>query len=104
MNECTPLNEHLSQCTGDNGVHASASPFEGLAERMNWLGCKLDEDEFGKGLLAAGVSEKDVLKWCDDAQVTVDGETAEGKTMSVFDTFEDLDSDAVLSKARRVFC
>ena len=21
----------------DNGVHASASPFEGLAERMNWL-------------------------------------------------------------------
>merc|ERR1719265_103147 len=24
--------------TGDNGVHASASPFEGLAERVNWLG------------------------------------------------------------------
>ena len=23
--------------TTDNGVHASASPFEGLAERMNWL-------------------------------------------------------------------
>jgi nucleoside diphosphate kinase len=23
--------------TGDNCVHASASPFEGLAERMNWL-------------------------------------------------------------------
>ena len=22
---------------GDNAVHASASPFEGLAERMNWL-------------------------------------------------------------------
>jgi len=22
--------------TGDNCVHASASPFEGLAERMNW--------------------------------------------------------------------
>jgi hypothetical protein len=22
---------------GDNGVHASASPFEALAERMNWL-------------------------------------------------------------------
>jgi hypothetical protein len=21
---------------GDNGVHASASPFEGLAEKMNW--------------------------------------------------------------------
>merc|ERR1719277_1866625 len=23
--------------TGDNGVHASASPFEAMAERMNWL-------------------------------------------------------------------
>jgi hypothetical protein len=23
--------------TSDNGVHASASPFEGLAEKMNWL-------------------------------------------------------------------
>ena len=23
---------------GDNGVHASASPFEALAERMNWIG------------------------------------------------------------------
>lgn len=23
---------------GDNGVHASASPFEALAERMNWVG------------------------------------------------------------------
>ena len=22
---------------GENSVHASASPFEGLAERMNWL-------------------------------------------------------------------
>ena len=28
---------------GDNGVHASASPFEGMAERMNWLGAKLDD-------------------------------------------------------------
>jgi hypothetical protein len=26
---------------GDNGVHASASPFEALAERLNWLGATL---------------------------------------------------------------
>jgi hypothetical protein len=89
---------------GDNGVHASASPFEGLAERMNWLGVKLENDQFGKGLLAAGVSEGDIAKWCDDAQVKVEGETSEGTTMSVFDTFEDLDADDVLSKAGRVFC
>lgn len=32
----------------DNGVHASASPFEGLAERMNWLERPLTKDTFGK--------------------------------------------------------
>merc|ERR1719230_1407617 len=36
---------------GDNGVHASASPFEALAERMNWLGVSLEEDSFGKAML-----------------------------------------------------
>merc|ERR1711912_108342 len=29
---------------GENCVHASASPFEGLAERMNWLGYKAERD------------------------------------------------------------
>ena len=41
---------------GDNGVHASASPFEGIAERMNWLGQALDTDPFGSALLANGLS------------------------------------------------
>ena len=36
---------------GDNGVHASASPFESLAERTNWLGAGLDELPFGVALL-----------------------------------------------------
>eukprot|EP00930_Biecheleria_cincta_P104596 TRINITY_DN9697_c0_g1_i12.p1 TRINITY_DN9697_c0_g1~~TRINITY_DN9697_c0_g1_i12.p1 ORF type:complete len:136 (-),score=13.03 TRINITY_DN9697_c0_g1_i12:3-377(-) len=27
--------------TGENGVHASASPLEGLAEKVNWLGVSL---------------------------------------------------------------
>jgi hypothetical protein len=26
---------------GENGVHGSASPLEGLAERMNWVGAKV---------------------------------------------------------------
>ena len=34
--------------TTDNGVHASASPFEGLAERMNWLQAPISEDAFGQ--------------------------------------------------------
>lgn len=45
----------------ENGFHASASPWEGLLERMNWLQRKLDEDPFGQELLAAGIS-KDMLK------------------------------------------
>jgi hypothetical protein len=36
--------------TGNNGLHASASPLEGLAERMNWLGVNLEDDDFGKAL------------------------------------------------------
>merc|ERR1712072_177196 len=40
---------------GDNGVHASASPFEGLAERMNWLDASLEKDAFGSAMLEAGI-------------------------------------------------
>merc|ERR1712139_240042 len=43
--------------TGDNGMHASASPFEGLAERNNWLEVPIAEAVFGKELLAGGMTE-----------------------------------------------
>jgi hypothetical protein len=33
---------------GDNGVHASASPFEGLAEKSNWLSRPIESEAFGK--------------------------------------------------------
>eukprot|EP00392_Amoebophrya_sp_AT5.2_P011473 g11550.t1 len=36
---------------GDNAVHASASPFEALAERMNWLGVEPEKDSFGRQVL-----------------------------------------------------
>merc|ERR1740129_1767306 len=36
---------------GDNGMHASASPFEAFAERNNWLGASIADDQFGKQLL-----------------------------------------------------
>lgn len=75
---------------GLNGVHASASPFEGLAERMNWLSTKVDEDEFGKVLIAGGVSEETIKAWSVDPQVEGVG--------SLFDAMEDLDHDACLSK------
>jgi len=41
---------------GDNGVHGSASPFEALVERLNWLGASLDTDETARAIVSAGVS------------------------------------------------
>ena len=54
--------------TGDNGVHGSASAFEGLAERINWLGASLDEDPTGQALLRAGVKKELLKTWCKDPQ------------------------------------
>lgn len=53
----------------DNGVHASASPFEGLAERMNWLQVAPENDPFGRKLIEAGVSVETIKQWSVDPQV-----------------------------------
>jgi hypothetical protein len=76
--------------TGDNGVHASASPFEGLCERLNWLKAPLEADEFGAQLLAAGVPADTIREWSVDPQV---------KGRSLFDSLEDLDASACIAKA-----
>ena len=55
--------------TGDNGVHASASPFEGLAERNNWLGVPLAKDAYGAALIDAGVPQGLLAEWSVDPQV-----------------------------------
>merc|ERR1719181_1677545 len=70
---------------GNNGVHASASPFEGLAERLNWLGADLKTDNFGQALLAAGLSEETILAWTKDPQVAL----PDGGKGSLFDQVED---------------
>lgn len=75
---------------GDNGVHASASPFEALAERNNWLGAAFSEDPYGKELIAAGISEETLKAWSVDPQV---------KGKSIFDQLEDLDAAACTAKA-----
>ena len=77
---------------GDNGVHASASPFEGLAEKMNWLGYSITEDAFGKALLDAGLSEETIKEWSVDPRVALPG----GDKGSVFDALEDMDVDDCL--------
>ncbi len=81
--------------TTENAVHASASPFEGLAERMNWLEAEPKSDSFGAALLAADVPAATIRTWCKDPRVALGG-GAEG---SVFDAFEDLDAQECLKKA-----
>ena len=86
---------------GDNAVHASASPFEGLAERTNWLAGSIADDPFGSALLDAGVPEATIKKWSSDPQVKYDEATAAatGKPKgSIFDALEDLDYDECLAK------
>jgi nucleoside diphosphate kinase len=82
---------------GDNGVHASASPFEALAERLNWMGATLETDPFGKALLESGVPKSTIMEWTKDPQVNF-----EGKKASLFDLLEDLDYDPCLAKAQAI--
>jgi hypothetical protein len=79
---------------GDNGVHASASPFEGLAEKINWLGKSLEEDSFGKALLKAGLSKKTIVEWSVDPRIKM----PDGSMGSVFDALEDMNVDDCLAK------
>lgn len=78
---------------GDNGVHASASPFEALAERANWLQVDVKDDSFGQQLIKSGISEKTIKHWSVDPQV---------KGGSLFDALEDLDSDECVAKAKEL--
>jgi nucleoside diphosphate kinase len=80
--------------TGDNGVHASASPFEGMCEFLNWLEVPLDEDPFAQALLAAGMSKDLLMEWTKDPQVEV-----AGKKASIFDQLEDMNAADCLAKA-----
>eukprot|EP01060_Flectonema_neradi_P013434 TRINITY_DN201_c0_g1_i2.p1 TRINITY_DN201_c0_g1~~TRINITY_DN201_c0_g1_i2.p1 ORF type:complete len:432 (+),score=157.60 TRINITY_DN201_c0_g1_i2:55-1350(+) len=84
---------------GDNGVHASASPFEGLAERSNWLKEKIEKNQFGKLLIGSGMSKKMIQAWCVDPQVKF---SADDATKSIFDQLEDLDAPACVNKCVEV--
>lgn len=81
---------------GDNAVHASASPFEALAERMNWLGASLETDSFGKALLEAGVPARMIRVWSVDPQVNY----LDGSRGSLFDALEDMDATPCVLKCK----
>jgi len=84
---------------GDNGVHASASPFEAYAERANWLGFRPDRDTFGKLLLKAGISRGLIKEWSNDPQVTYGIVPI---TKSLFDSLEDEDTDYCLALCQMI--
>mmetsp|Transcript_71106 Transcript_71106/g.179531 ORF Transcript_71106/g.179531 Transcript_71106/m.179531 type:complete len:270 (-) Transcript_71106:460-1269(-) len=85
----------------NNGVHSSASPFEALSERMNWLSAKPEEDPFGQLLLHGGVTTKHIEEWALDPQVTY---ISQGKstTCSLYDALEDLDADRCVTQCQLI--
>lgn len=84
---------------GDNGVHASASPFEALAEKMNWLGLNMEQDAFGQLLLHSGVNEEHIAAWALDPQVTYLSHQ-QPVTGSLYDALEDLDADRCVTQCQ----
>jgi len=91
--------------TGNNSVHASASPLEGLAERCNWLSTTPSEDSFGRALLSRGIPVSHLLKWMDDPTITFPPPTINGsrKTGSLFDDVEDMDSSICMSRLLSIY-
>lgn len=85
--------------TGDNGVHASASPYEGLAEHMNWLKMKPENCAFGQTMMKCGISAETISAWSTDPQVVID---SSGKKGSCFDALEDMDSLACAAEATKL--
>lgn len=64
------LNLASAPNVGDNGIHASAGPIEGLKERTVWLGLSVEDDPFGSELLKwTGGKTATVAPWLDDAEV-----------------------------------
>jgi hypothetical protein len=90
--------------TGDNGVHASASPFEGLAEHMNWLGMSPKKCVFGQTMLSTGIAMKTIAEWSVDPQLII---SPSGERGSCFDAMEDqnaLDCIATAVKLELLNC
>jgi hypothetical protein len=98
LNEFKRLGLDAKPNKGLNGVHASASPFEGLSEKSNWLGKKIEDDAFGAALMKAGLKKKVILEWCKDPRVTVEADSMG----SLFDALEDTDVGDCFTKLTEI--
>ena len=85
--------------TGENGVHASASPFEALAEIANWTRTTVDEQAYGKLLIQHGITKETLEMWGNDPQVNIRNDELKG---SLFDEVEDMDSKECMKTLIRI--
>ena len=81
---------------GQNGVHASAGPLEGLKERCVWSGASLATDALAAQLVAGGLPLPTLEEWLRDNPVVTLG----GETDKIFDLTEEASTDAVLELCR----
>ena len=79
-------------------VRREASPFEGLAEKMNWLQLDPSTDTFAQALLEVGVTMEMLKAWTVDPQVVLPD--ANGKKGSLFDQLEDMDFGPAVDKCK----
>ena len=83
------------------GWHASASPFEGFAERTNWLkdAYSFASDPFGKLLLDAGIPEATLKEWSVDPQVVLPGSDKKGSLFDAVETWTSRSASRSLSRS-----
>jgi len=86
----------------NNVVHFSASPLEGLREKLNWIQRKFLEDPYGRALAEQGIT-RTLLKesFFLDPMVTVPGRDT-GK-VNIFEVLKDLDAKECLDMMIRVY-
>jgi len=78
---------------GENAVHASASPLEAMAERLNWMRLEVWNDPFGRILQSKNVSPARARDWASDPMVQHDG-----RQQSLFDVVENLDTKECIQR------
>ena len=62
----------------------------------------MDDNDFGKALIAKGLSWHSIMQGTANVLVTVMGENQPGTTRSNIDTMKDLHSDTILSEVDKI--
>lgn len=83
----------------ENVIHASASPFEALGEKTLWLPeLPLERDPLWQALEGSGISLARLRAWRDENPLV----TLDGRTATLLDLLENLDTDPTADALRRL--